>query len=326
MKLFYADHFELPLPAGHRFPMAKYRLLREAVLASGIVEASALEVPAAASDVELLRVHTPDYLRRVVAGELAADEVRRLGFPWSPELVERSRRSVGGTLGACRSALERGCGVNLAGGTHHAFADRGQGYCVFNDAAVAARAMQAEGRAKRVAIVDCDVHQGDGTASIFRDDPSVFTFSIHGRRNYPLEKRAGDLDVALEDGAGDGRYLAALAAALERLAAAGPFDLAIYLAGADPFAGDRLGRLALSREGLAERDRAVFGFFRAAGTPVAAVMAGGYAPEVGEIVAIHLETVTVAVETFGRASAALPAALSPRRRGAGSALPWPTGL
>ncbi len=326
MKLFYADHFELPLPAGHRFPMAKYRLLREAVLASELVEASALEVPAAATDAELLRVHTPDYLRRVVSGELRPDEVRRLGFPWSPELVERSRRSVGGTLGACRSALERGCGVNLAGGTHHAFADRGEGYCVFNDAAVAARAMQAEGRAARVAIVDCDVHQGDGTAAIFNGDPSVFTLSIHGRGNYPFRKRAGDLDVGLADGTGDGEYLDALAAALGRLHAAGPFDLAIYLAGADPYAGDRLGRLALSREGLARRDREVFGFFRRRGTPVAVVMAGGYAPEVAEIVAIHVETVAAAVETFGGASPAPPAALSGRRRRAPSALPRPSGL
>ncbi len=326
MKLYYADHFELPLPAGHRFPMSKYRLLREAVAASGLVDRSALEVPAAATDAELARAHTPGYVRRVVAGELTAGEIRRIGFPWSPELVERSRRSVGGTIAACRSALAAGAGVNLAGGTHHAFADRGEGYCVFNDAAVAARAMQAEGRAARVAIVDCDVHQGNGTASIFRDDRSVFTFSIHGRRNFPFKKAESDLDVELEDGAGDVEYLAALAAGLERLAASGAFDLAIYLAGADAFAGDRLGRLALSREGLSRRDRAVFGFFRRLGTPVAAVMAGGYAPEVSAIVAIHLETVAVAVETFGRGPSGATAAPAAHRPPVGCALPPPSRL
>lgn len=199
MKIFYCDHFVLPLPEHHRFPMSKYRLLREAVLAEDFGSAELLE-PTAATDVEILRVHDPDYLERVKAGQLSRRDELRIGFPWSPQLVERSRRSAGGTLGACRAALAGGVAVNLAGGTHHAFYDHGAGFCVLNDAAIAARAMQAEARAERILIVDCDVHQGDGTAAIFEHDPSVFTLSVHGRRNFPFQKQHSDLDIALEDG------------------------------------------------------------------------------------------------------------------------------
>jgi len=197
VKAFYCDHFVLPLPEGHRFPMEKYSRLRERVLAAGVVAPEELIVPHAATDEEILRAHDAEYLRRVVAGELDRAEARRIGFPWSPAMVERSRRSAGGTIEACRAALEEGAAVNLAGGTHHAFRDRGEGYCVFNDAASASRAMQAEGRVERVVVIDCDVHQGNGTASIFEDDPTVFTFSIHGRNNFPFHKERSDLDVEL---------------------------------------------------------------------------------------------------------------------------------
>ncbi|MEM7051948.1 MAG: histone deacetylase [Acidobacteriota bacterium] len=292
MKAFYCDQFELPLPPEHRFPMAKYRLLRQRVAGHREID---LEVPPAAEAVDLLRVHDAAYVSRVVGGALARQEIRRLGFPWSRRLVERSRRSVGGTLAACRWALEDGAAVNLAGGTHHAFADHGEGYCVFNDVAVAARSLLAEGSVRRVLVVDLDVHQGNGTAAIFGGDPRVFTFSMHGRRNFPARKVPGDLDLALEDGTGDDEYLDLLDQALERAFAASGAELVIYVAGADPFAGDRLGRLALSRAGLAERDRRVFAGARREGLPVAAVMAGGYARDVDDVVAIHQVTVETAV-------------------------------
>lgn len=288
VKAFYCDHFVLSLPEGHRFPMEKYRLLRERVLETRAV--SALEVPEAATEEQILRVHEAEYLRRVLAGTLDRSELRRIGFPWSPAMVERSRRSAGGTIAACREALERGAAVNLAGGTHHAFPDHGEGYCVLNDAAIAARAMQAEGPAERVVILDCDVHQGNGTAAVFRGDPSVFTFSIHGRRNFPFRKQRSDLDVELEDGAGDSEYLPLLEEALDQ-AVQFSADLAIYVSGADPHERDRLGRLKLTREGLRARDRMVFERCRRAGLPVAVVMAGGYGADVRETVEIHLQTV-----------------------------------
>jgi len=291
VKAFYSDHFVLPLPEGHRFPMEKYRLLRERVLAAGLVAPEDLIVPHAATDAEILRVHDPEYLRRVVAGELDRAEARRIGFPWSPAMVERSRRSAGGTVEACRAALEEGAAVNLAGGTHHAFRDRGEGYCVFNDAAIAARAMQAERKVERVLVIDCDVHQGNGTAAIFAEDPTVFTLSIHGRNNFPFHKESSDLDVELPDGTADAEYLAALEAALDRAVPASRADLAIYVSGADPHERDRLGRLKVSREGLLARDRMVFARCRRAGLPVVVVMAGGYNADVAETVAVHLQTV-----------------------------------
>jgi acetoin utilization deacetylase AcuC-like enzyme len=294
VKAFYCDHFVLPLPDGHRFPMEKYRLLRERALASGAVSAEDLLVPEAATDAEILRAHDEAYLRRVAGGELDRAEVRRIGFPWSPAMVERSRRSAGGTIRACREALAGGAAVNLAGGTHHAFRDRGEGYCVFNDAAIAARAMQAEGRAGRVVVIDTDVHQGNGTAAIFAGDPSVYTFSIHGRNNFPFHKEASDLDVELDDGTGDAAYLAALDAGLGRALAAAEADLAIFVSGADPHEKDRLGRLAVTRAGLLARDRLVFARCRAAGLPVAVVMAGGYGKEIAETVEVHLQTITEA--------------------------------
>ena len=278
--------------------MRKYRLLREAALAAGTLRADELSVPEPVDDAALLRVHTEEYLARVVEGRLAARETRRIGFPWSPEMVERSRRSVGGTLAACQAALMDGVAANLAGGTHHAFADRGEGFCVFNDAAVAARALVAEGQVERVLIVDCDVHQGNGTAAIFAGDESAFTFSIHGATNFPFHKESSDLDVALPDGTGDEDYLAALAAgldeALDRTLDGARAGLAIYLAGADPYVEDRFGRLALTRDGLERRDRMVLERCRGRGLPVALAMAGGYAESIDDIVAIHLATLRVA--------------------------------
>jgi acetoin utilization deacetylase AcuC-like enzyme len=290
MNVFHCDQFDLPLPEGHRFPLVKYRLLRERVTAWG---ASSLRVPEAASDGELIGAHSVTYVDRVVRGDLTRQEIRRIGFPWSPHLVERSRRSVGGTLAASRAALTDGVSVSLAGGTHHAFADRGQGFCVFNDVAVAVRTLQGEGGIRRVAVLDLDVHQGDGTASIFRGDPSVFTLSVHGANNFPFEKEPSDLDIELPDGSGDDPYLSAARDGVRAALASAP-DLAFYLAGADPFEGDRLGRLSVSRAGLAERDEMVFDLCRDAGVPVAVVMSGGYGQNVEDTVDIHFTTVRTA--------------------------------
>lgn len=302
MKLFYADQFVLPLPQGHRFPMVKYARLRERLQESGVFAATDFEVPDAASDELLLRAHDRGYLRRVCEGTLDTAEVRRIGFPWSAEMVERSRRSAGATVAACRRALNDGYAANLAGGTHHAHRAFGSGFCVFNDAAVAALAMRAEGRARRVAIIDCDVHQGDGTAAILAAEPAIFTCSLHGARNFPFHKQASDLDVELEDDTGDEVYLAALYGALDRVLTGFRPDLVIYLAGADPYAGDRLGRLALSMEGLLARDMAVFNACRNAAVPVAIAMAGGYANRIDDTVAIHLSTILAAARLAGRAT------------------------
>ncbi len=293
MKIFYSDPFRIPLPPGHRFPIEKYVLLRERVEGAALGRWH-LQVPAAASDADLARVHDPAYLRNVLDGTLNPMEVRRTGFPWSPGLVERSRRSVGGTMAAARAALQDGVAVNLAGGTHHAFADRGEGFCVFNDVAVAARLALSEGRAERVAILDLDVHQGNGTASIFRSEPRVFTLSVHGANNYPFRKVPGDLDVELPDGTGDGPFLEAVGGAVEQALAAARPALAFYLAGADPFSGDRLGRLSVSKDGLRQRDQLVFAACRRAGVPVAVVMSGGYATPIEDTVDIHFSTVCAA--------------------------------
>ena len=294
--IYASDTFVLPLPPGHRFPMAKYARLRERVSqAAGAL----MQVPERASDDELRRVHDAGYVDAVSRGTLDARAQRRIGFPWSPAMVERSRRSAGATLAACRSALDAGVGINLAGGTHHAHRDHGEGFCVFNDAAVAARAMQAEGRARRVLVVDLDVHQGDGTAAIFDGDAEVVTLSVHGRQNFPFRKAASAIDVELDDGTGDDAYLATLATVLPRAIDRARPDLAIYLAGADPYAGDRLGRLALSKAGLAERDRTVLDRLAALGIPVAVAMAGGYAEDVDDVVDIHEATVRLALERHG---------------------------
>lgn len=291
MDAFYTDVFVLPLPEGHRFPMAKYRLLRERVEAAGRCR---LVLPPAATDAELLRVHDRGYLERLQSGTLDRMDVRRLGFPWSPELVERARRSVGGTVAACRSALERGVAANLAGGTHHAFADRPEGFCVFNDAVVALRTMQAEGRIARGLVVDTDVHQGNGTAALAAGDPTVYAFSIHGAGNFPFRKESSDLDVALADGTGDDEYLDHLDRSLRRALDESRPELAVFVSGADPYEDDRLGRLSLTKGGLAARDRLVLETLLDAGVPVAVTMAGGYARLVEDTVDIHATTIDVA--------------------------------
>ncbi len=278
--------------------MSKYALLRRRVVEAKLVDPQDLRVGPAATDEELTRAHHPDYLRRVKEGLLSDQEIRRIGFPWSPGLVERSRRSVGSTIAACRAASTEAVAVNLAGGTHHAGPDYGQGFCVFNDSAVASRAMQAEGTFQRVVIIDCDVHQGNGTADIFSQDPTVFTFSIHGAKNFPFRKIPGDLDIALPDDADDPIYLDALEQGLGQALERAQADLAIYLAGADPYAGDRLGRLAVTKRGLAERDRLVFEACRSASLPLTVVMAGGYGKRVEDTVEIHFQTVSLAAE-FG---------------------------
>ncbi len=294
LKCFYTDHFVLPLPTDHRFPMRKYSLLRERIVAEGIIRPEDMRVPEAASDEDILRAHDADYLQRVQSGTLSAKEIRRIGFPWTPEMVERSRRSSGATMAACRVALVEGMAVNLAGGTHHAFRDHGEGYCVFNDSAIAARAMQAEGRVRRVVVLDCDVHQGNGTASILQGDPTIFTFSIHGEKNFPYHKEQSDMDVELLDGTGDQVYLDILEEGIQRALAMSSADLAIYLAGADPFEGDRLGRLKLTKNGLRQRDELVLSLCKAQRLPVAITMAGGYARNVDDIADIHTATVRVA--------------------------------
>jgi acetoin utilization deacetylase AcuC-like enzyme len=309
MLIFASDDFVLPLPAGHRFPMRKYARLRERVAR---VAPSSLQVAPAASDAELALAHDRAYIADVCSGELDARSLRRIGFPWSPAMVERSRRSVGATIAACRAALLTGAGASLAGGTHHAHRGYGEGFCVFNDVAVAIRALQAERAIERALIVDLDVHQGDGTAEILAGDRDAYTLSLHGRNNFPFRKRASRLDVELDDGTRDDCYLATLRVALAIALDASRPDLAVYLAGADPFEGDRLGRLALTKAGLAARDAFVLDTLRDAGVPVAIVMAGGYAADVEDVVDIHFETVRLALERFGaaRASAASLQALA----------------
>ena len=298
MKLFYHDHFVLPLPQGHRFPMEKYSRLRQRLENDAQSIPFELLVPESATLEQLCLAHDRSYVERVFTGQMSEKEMRRIGFPWTPQLVERARRSVGGTIAACRAALQESASANLAGGTHHAYAEHGEGYCVFNDVAVAARAMQVEGGARRVVIVDCDVHQGNGTAAILAGDPSIFTFSIHGDKNFPFHKEKSDLDIALPDGAGDDAYLSALESGLHPALEQASADLAIYLAGADPYAGDRLGRLALSKAGLLERDVRVMQACRQVGLPLAVVMAGGYARNIEDIVDIHYQTISTLARLF----------------------------
>ena len=288
--------YTVPLPDGHRFPISKYALLRDRVLAEGVVPATHLHEPARVAPEDLERVHTPEWVAGVVDGTLDPAATRRLGFPWSEGLVERSFRAVGGTCEVAEAALVEGVAMNLAGGTHHAFATHGEGFCVFNDVAVAARRLLDGGRISRAAVVDLDVHQGNGTHAIFAHDPRVYTFSMHGRRNFPFHKVAGDLDVELEDGTGDDEYLGRLADALPRVLATARPDLVFYLAGADPHEGDRLGRLALTHHGLARRDHLVLRACREVGIPVAITIAGGYGRDIATTVEVHVRTAAAARE------------------------------
>jgi len=296
MQAFYSDQFVLPLPVGHRFPMAKYAMLRDG-LANHFPDIQLLQAPRA-SDAELLRVHMPGYVEAISDGTVGAAVMREIGFPWSEAMAERARRSVGATVAAARSALRRGIGASLAGGTHHAYADKGGGFCVFNDVAVAARVLQAqrarEGRSLQVAVVDLDVHQGNGTARIFQGDDSVFTFSLHGEKNFPFRKEAGDIDVGLPDGCSDVDYLAALDLALLELEQRCSPELVFFLAGTDPFEGDRLGRLKLTASGMQMRDQRVFDWCSERQVPIVLLMAGGYGVRIEETVALQLATFRLA--------------------------------
>jgi acetoin utilization deacetylase AcuC-like enzyme len=303
MRVFYATQFVLPLPAGHRFPMGKYQLLRDRLAA----ELPAIELMQAqpATDGELALVHSPAYITAISDGSVDPKVMREIGFPWSEAMAERARRSVGATIAACRIAFKGGIAANIAGGTHHAYRDKGGGFCVFNDAAVASRLMQAEwarvrGRVLKVAIVDLDVHQGNGTAAIFRGDPTVFTLSMHGQKNFPFRKEASDLDVELPDGCGDDDYLHALEGALDELDRRFEPGLVIYLAGADPHEGDRLGRLKLTWDGLEARDRRVFDWAWQRRIPLAFAMAGGYGNRIEDTVQVQVNTFAVAAQYAAR--------------------------
>ncbi len=283
--------YTFPLPEGHRFPMAKYALLREAVESARI---GAVHEPERATREAVLRAHDPAYLTALETGTLDPLAQRRLGFPWSPALVERAYFAVGGTMAAAEAALHDGVAMNLAGGTHHAFADRGEGFCLLNDVVIAWRALQASGRARRAVIIDLDVHQGNGTHALCADDPDVVTFSMHGRRNYPFRKVPGTHDLELEDGTTDHDYLARLADVLPTIVREARADIAFYLAGADPHEGDTLGRLALTFDGLARRDALVLESCRAIGLPVCIVIAGGYGRDLADTVQIHATTARLA--------------------------------
>ncbi len=294
MKAFYTDHFVLPLPTGHRFPMEKYSRLRD--LVNTITDIDLVEAPAA-TDTQILYAHDPNYLINIIEGKLSPQEQREIGFPWSEKMVERSRRSAGATVAAAKTALEEGIAVNLAGGTHHAYRDMGSGFCVFNDSAIAARTLQKEINSKlQIAIIDLDVHQGNGTASILQNDSSIFTLSIHGENNFPFKKEQSDLDVGLADGCNDQAYLACLAQCLDELSSRFKPNCLIYLAGADPHEGDRLGRLKISKEGMRLRDETVFQYALDRKLPVAMSMAGGYGKEIESTVDIHFQTIKTALQ------------------------------
>lgn len=295
VKIFRYDQYIYPLPDGHRFPASKYALLRQAVESSEVVPPDQLLVSTTASYEQLLLAHDADYIERVLTGTLSAAEQRQIGLPWSAALARRVQYSVGATIGAGRVALREGVAVSLGGGTHHACRAEGQGFCLFNDTAVAVRVLQEEGRIKRGAVVDCDVHQGNGTADILQEDASVFTFSIHGQRNFPFRKIPGDLDIGLPDGTGDEAYLAAVAQGLEQVLAFHP-EIIYFLAGADVHHHDRLGRLALTKAGIAARDRLVLQRCLENKIPVVVTMSGGYGRDIRETVAIQLQTVRIAAE------------------------------
>jgi acetoin utilization deacetylase AcuC-like enzyme len=296
MDIYYSNHRKMNLPAGHRFPISKYDLLREAVQRANFASETNLVASQPASDDQILEVHTPNYLHRLLTGQMTEREMRRVGFPWSEDLVARARHSVGGTIGACYSAMRSGISANLAGGTHHAHPDHGAGFCVFNDVAIAARVLQGAKIVNKVLVIDLDAHQGDGTAAIFFADHSVFTLSVHGEKNFPFRKVSSDLDIALPDGCSDDDYLNAVQNGVEQSLDWDAADLVIYIAGADPYVGDRLGRLAVTKDGLASRDRLVFHACQQRRIPIAVVLGGGYAKPIKDTVGIHLQTIKLAYE------------------------------
>ena len=304
MIVFYTPRYYADIGDGHVFPIRKFELVCRRLLGEGTLRRDEIVEPQPASVADVLLVHTEDYVRRLRAGALTPREIRRLGLPWSKALVRRSFLATAGTIGAARSALATGSvGSNLAGGTHHAFADHGEGFCVLNDVAVAVRVLRRDCLVERAAVVDLDVHQGNGTATIFADDPSVFTFSVHGAKNYPLFKARSTLDVELADGTGDDEYLRTLSEHLPSVFAHRP-DIVFYLGGADPYSGDKLGRLSLSIEGLRARDEFVLGECRARRVPVATVMSGGYAADTNDTVEIHCNTIRAVRRVFADAGAA----------------------
>lgn len=293
-RLYYCDHHEIALPPGHKFPMSKYRLLRETLQADGEWEFA----PAPAAEQETVELaHDPAYVRRFLDGTIDDQSMRRIGFPWSPGLVRRTMASVGGTLAAARDAVASGFGGTLAGGTHHAFRDLGSGFCVFNDIAVAVLALRRDGLAARAAVIDLDVHQGDGTAAIFEHDEAVFTASVHGANNFPFRKQRSRADIELADGAGDREYLDAVREALRGAATFAP-QAAFYQSGVDALAGDRLGRLAVTPEGMAQRDRLVMEWARAARIPLTVTLGGGYSDPVDLTVLAHARTYRIALTIF----------------------------
>jgi acetoin utilization deacetylase AcuC-like enzyme len=298
MRAFYSNRYVIKLPDNHRFPIIKYSLIRDRLILEATLSEAGVIEPKPALREEILLVHTADYYDRLAEGRLSLREVRRIGLPWSEALVGRSRLSVAGTLAAARAALTDGAAANLGGGTHHAFADHGEGFCVLNDIAIAIRALQAEGLLSRAAVIDCDVHQGNGTASIFADDADVFTLSIHGEKNYPLIKQQSTIDVALEDRTADDEYLSQLSI---NLGVALDFfrpDIVFYQAGVDPYEDDRLGRLALTLGGLRERDSLVFSECRRRSLPCVITLGGGYARDVADTVEAHCNTLRAARSIF----------------------------
>lgn len=297
MHVSYTPRYYADIGEGHVFPIRKFELVRDRLLSEGTLAPSEIVEPRPAAVEDVLLVHTEDYVTRLRAGALTPREIRRLGLPWSKALVRRSFLATGGTLAAARAALRDGVGSNLAGGTHHAFPDRGEGFCVLNDVAVAIRVLMRDRLIARAAVVDCDVHQGNGTAAIFERDETVFTFSMHGAKNYPLFKTRSSLDVELADGTKDGEYLETLVQSLPRVFEHAP-DIVFYLGGADPYEGDRLGRLSLTMAGLRERDETVLRACRERGVAVATVMSGGYAADIRDTVEIHCNTVRAARECF----------------------------
>jgi acetoin utilization deacetylase AcuC-like enzyme len=297
MQVFYTPRYYADIGDGHIFPIRKFELVRNRLLAEGTLRPNDLFEPVPATVEQVRLVHTEDYVSRLCSGTLTAKELRRLGLPWSESLVQRSFYATGGTIAAARAALLDGYGSNLAGGTHHSFADRGEGFCVLNDVAVAIRVLRNEGLIQRAAIIDCDVHQGNGTATIFTGDEDTFTFSIHGANNYPLFKARSSLDVELPDGTGDHEYLDCLNNHLPTVFATEP-EIVFYLAGADPFAGDKLGRLALTMAGLRQRDEGVLRECYEREVPVVTVMSGGYGKDINDTVEIHCNTIRMVKEVF----------------------------
>lgn len=297
MHVFYTPRYYAEIGAGHVFPIRKFELVRDKLLAEGTLQSHELIEPEPASVEDVLLVHTEDYVTRLCNGTLTSKEIRRLGLPWSESLVRRSFYAVGGTLAATQASLAEGYSSNLAGGTHHSFPDHGEGFCVLNDVAIAVRAMRARKLIRRAAVVDCDVHQGNGTATIFSGDPNTFTFSMHGANNYPLFKPQSSLDVELPDGTSDDEYLKTLAHHLPGVLAQDP-DIVFYLAGADPYAGDKLGRLALSIDGLRARDEFVLRECYEREVPVVTVMSGGYGKDINDTIEIHCNTIRLVKEVF----------------------------